>query len=86
MARVLCWRRLELKRSSLILLSASVSECSLSRMVKSMIPLGYYEGGQVGVGCFEHDVNLFRVTSFVPRDGCLNFIDENDGILACSLR
>ena len=21
-----------------------------------------------------------RVTSFVPNDGCLNFIDENDGI------
>jgi hypothetical protein len=20
-----------------------------------------------------------RVTSFVPNDGCLNFIDENDG-------
>ena len=22
----------------------------------------------------------FRVTSFVPNDGCLNFIDENDGM------
>jgi hypothetical protein len=22
-----------------------------------------------------------RVTSFVPNDGCLNFIDENDGIV-----
>jgi hypothetical protein len=21
-----------------------------------------------------------RVTSFVPNDGCLNFIDENDGM------
>jgi Ribosomal protein S12/S23 len=25
-----------------------------------------------------------RVTSFVPNDGCLNFIDENDGTLMVS--
>ena len=24
---------------------------------------------------------ICRVTSFVPNDGCLNFIDENDGTL-----
>ena len=26
-------------------------------------------------------VLICRVTSFVPNDGCLNFIDENDGML-----
>lgn len=25
-----------------------------------------------------------KITAFVPRDGCLNFVDENDSVIVCS--
>ena len=29
--------------------------------------------------------NNKKIGAFVPRDGCLNYIDENDNVLICGL-
>jgi len=56
--------------------SESVSVSSSSRMERSMHPFVVVVVGSVDS----------RVTSFVPNDGCLNFIDENDGTFFCGMR
>ena len=70
MEKELYWRKLVLKRNNPILPYENVSEYNLSRMERSKAPLSLAWGR---VDC--------RVTSFVPNDGCLNFIDENDEVL-----